>query len=85
MLLLSPCCACGCLCFSTTGGCVVLIQRFGSSSLLCDVCVYAIQTEQSIFNQKQEIKLMIVNILQNLSHKYCSHNRQITTKDLIGK
>ena len=53
-----------------TDGCVVSIRRFGSSLLWCSVCVYAIQTEQSIFDQKQEIKLMIVNILQNLSHKY---------------
>ena len=33
--------------------------------------------DQSISDQKQEIKSMIINILQNRSHMYYSHNSSI--------
>ena len=33
--------------------------------------------EQSIYNYWQEIKSMVVNMIQNLSHKYFSHNSNI--------
>ena len=37
--------------------------------------------EQSIFNQRQEIKSMVVSMLQNLSQRYYSHNSNIKYVD----
>ena len=37
--------------------------------------------EQSIFNQRQEIKSIVVSMLQNLSQRYYSHNSNIKYVD----
>ena len=37
--------------------------------------------EQSIYDKRQEIKLMVVNILQNWSQRYSSHNNNIKCID----
>ena len=48
------------------------------SSSWCDVYLYEGDSDdQSIFDQQQEIKLIVVNMLQNLNHKYFSNNRNI--------
>ena len=43
-----------------------------------DVCLYESDLEkQSISDQRQEIKSMVVNMLQNLNYRYSSHNSNI--------
>ena len=56
-------------CYTTT---------FWFSSLWCDtyLCLGDLD-EQSISDQRQEIKSLVVNILQNWSHRYSSHNSNI--------
>ena len=40
---------------------------------------------QDIYNWRQEIKSMVINMLQNLSHSYSSHNNNIKCEDSIIK
>ena len=41
--------------------------------------------EQNIYDQKQEIKSIIINMIQNWNHKYFSHNSNIKYLVLIIK
>ena len=40
---------------------------------------------QNIFNQRQQIKSMVVRMLQNWNHRYSSHNSNIKCVDLTIK
>ena len=57
-------------------------MTFWFSSLWCDIFLYlGYSNEQSIFNQRQEIKLIIVSIMQNRSQMYSNHNNNIKYVD----
>ena len=44
----------------------------------CDVYLCLVNSdEQSIYDQRQEIKLMVVNMLQNWNNRYSSNNSNI--------
>ena len=59
-------------------GCVILARRFSFHSLRCEVYLCLDDSnEQSIYNQTQEIKSMIINMLQNYNYVYSSHNSNI--------
>ena len=57
------------------------------SSFLCNVCLLSLwcdiylcegdSNEQSIYNQLQENKSMIINMLHNWNNLYCNHNSNI--------
>ena len=71
-------CACGCHCLGAACGCVVSIRHFGFRCRgMTYICVGAIQTSKSISDRRKEIKSMVINMLQNWSHWYSSHNSNI--------
>ena len=44
----------------------------------CDIYLYLGDSDkQNIYDKRQEIKSMVINILQNLSYMYSSHNNNI--------
>ena len=63
-----------------------LSTTFWFSSSWCDVYLcLGDSDEQNIYNHIKEINLMVVNMLQNLSHRYFSHNSNIKCISLIIK
>ena len=62
---------------------VVVFMRVWLSSFCCDV--YLCLGDWSIYDRRQEIKLMVVviSMLQNLSQRYCSYNSNIKCVDSI--
>ena len=69
---------CGLLC------CLSTMFWFSSSWCSVYLCLSDLD-EQSIYNQRQEIKLIVVKMLLNWSHRYFSHNSNINCVGSIIK
>ena len=67
----------GCHHFGMTFGCHHLGTTFGCHHLSETFIYVRDSNEQSKFNQRQEIKSTVINMLENWSHKYSNHNSNI--------
>ena len=50
--------------------------------VMCHLFVFGRSEEQSIYNKRQEIKYMIINMLKNWSHMYSIFEEDIWIKNI---
>ena len=73
-------CACGCCRLDGWLCCLSTTVWFSSSWYDIFLCLGDLD-KQNMYDQRQEVKSMVVSMLKNWSHRYSSHNSNIKCID----